>query len=212
MTHKELVERIAAGEESLIADLWSQVEKFVAWRANRFFYSYMERCQSLVIDTDDLIQVGYFALLQSVEKYDPVRGTKFLTAFEYYLKTQFFTLAKMRHTGWYKNPIHRCEHLDEAISNTEGLTLADTIASETDEIAETEHEAYLAAIQPVLDNVLQELTTRQLDIVTSIYCDGLTFEATAQKYQISKGGVSRIRSRAIHNLQSNAQLQAVYAC
>ena len=58
MTNEELVQRIAAGDESYIAELWRQNEKFVRWRASRFFFSYEERCKSLVIDVDDLAQVG----------------------------------------------------------------------------------------------------------------------------------------------------------
>ena len=211
MTNEELVQRIAVGDESCIANLWSQVEKFVRWRASHFFFSYEERCKSLVIDVDDLSQVGYFALLKSIETYDPDRGTKFLTVFEYQLKRQFFTLAKMHYTGWQRNTTHQCAHLDEPIVNADGLTLADTIEDNADEIGAVEERLYSETAQKAVDEALLILSDRQSEVIRVIYFDGLTFEAAARRFNVSKGAINNIVRAGRAKLHSNVSLQALYA-
>lgn len=210
MTNEELVQRIAAGDESYIAELWGQNEKFVRWRANRFFFSYEERCKSLAIDVDDLAQVGYFALLKSIESYDPDRGTKFLTAFEYQLKRQFFTLAKMHYTGWQRNTTHQCAHLEEPIANADGLTLADTIEDKTDEIGAIEERLYSESAQKAVSEALSVLTDRQSEVIMAVYFDGLTFEAAAQRFSVSKGAVNNIVRAGRTRLRNSMSLQALH--
>lgn len=209
MTNEELVQRIAAGDEGYIAELWRQNEKFVRWRASRFFFSYEERCKSLVIDVDDLAQVGYFALLKSIKSYDPNRGTKFLTVFEYQLKRQFFTLAKMHYTGWQKNTTHQCAHLDEPITNADGLTLSDTIEDKSDEIGAVEERIYSETVQKSVHEALPVLTGRQLEAISAIYFDGLTFEMAAQRFGVSKGAVNNIVRAGRNKLSENVNLRAL---
>lgn len=209
MTNEELVQRIAAGDESYIPDLWVQVEKFVRWRANRFFFSYEDRCRSLLIDIDDLTQVGYFALLKSIETYDAGRGTKFLTVFEYQLKRQFFALAKMNYKGWEHNPIYKCTHLDAPLENADGLTLSDTLKEPTDKIAALEEYLYNESVQETIDEALTSLTERQREIITAIYFDTLTFDAAAKHFNISKGAVNTIVRAGRNKLRMNAQICAL---
>ena len=209
MTNEELAQRITAGDESYIAELWRQNEKFVRWRASRFFFSYEERCKSLVIDVDDLAQVGYFALLKSIKSYDPNRGTKFLTVFEYQLKRQFFTLAKMHYTGWQKNTTHQCAHLDEPITNADGLTLSDTIEDKSDEIGAVEERLYSETVRKSVHEALPVLTGRQFEVISAIYFDGLTFEMTAQRFGVSKGAINNIVRAGRNKLSENVNLRAL---
>ncbi len=212
MTNEMLAQRIATGEENLTVNLWAQIEKFVSWRASRFFYSYMDRCKALIIDTDDLYQVGYFAMLRAVEKFDAERGTKFITMFDFCLKTQFFRLAKMDHKGWEHNTVYACESLDEQISTAEGISLLDTIAAEDTELEAAEAESYWAIVLPALSNALTTLTDCQRKIITSVYYDGQTHEATAERYGIQRGSVNTIKRASLRKLRNNAELCAAYAC
>lgn len=212
MTNEILVQRIAAGEDDLIEELWTQVSAFVRQQASRFYFAYHDRCQGMLIDQDDLIQVGYFALIKSIEKYQPERGTKFLTAFGYYLKTQFFTLAKMHYTGWRKNTVNACSHLEDRLGSENETRLADIIADDDDELAAIEEEMYQAAVQQVVTKALNDLTQRQLEVITSIYYEGETFEDTAKRYNISKGAVSSIRRASFQKLRRDAGVRAAWAC
>lgn len=212
MTNEMLAQRIAAGEENLMADLWSQVEKFVSSRATRFFFSYTDRCKALMIDTDDLCQVGYFAMLRAIEKFDAERGTKFLTLFDFCLKTQFFRLAKMDYKGWKHNTVYACESLDEQISTSEDISLLDTIAAEDTELEAVEERMYWAVVLPTLADALTSLTDCQRKVITSVYYDGQTHEATAERYGIQKGSVNSIKRASLRKLRNNAELCAACAC
>lgn len=211
MTNEELALRIVAGESDLSLDLWNQVEKFVHWQANRFYFGYQDRCKQLSIELDDLRQEGYLAMLTAVEKFDPARRTKFLTVFGYYLKKRFFTMAKMHYTGWQRNKVHRSASLDAMISENDKENLLDTIADERNELEEVDEAIYWATVLPSLTQAFATLTKRQQEILVSIYYEGNTHEATAKKFGISKGGVSTIARGGMNKLRNNAALLAACA-
>ena len=80
MTNEELVTEIKAGrnEKENMTALWQQNEKFVRQKAHRYrFYA----------DPDDLIQEGYIALYDAVQKFNLAAGTKFITFLSYFLDT-----------------------------------------------------------------------------------------------------------------------------
>lgn len=220
MTNEELALRIAAGEEDLIIDLWEQVEKFVNWQANRFFFGYQDRCKQLSIELDDLHQEGYFAMMNAIEKFDPARGTKFLTAFGYYLKKRFFRMAKMDYTGWKHNKVYASDSLDalnqncaeQCASLCKSTCLLDSIAAEDDELEKVEAEVYWAVAIPAINKALDALTERQREILTSVYYEGYTREATAERFGISKGGVNTILRGGMKKLRDNTDLYAACAC
>lgn len=80
MTNEELVAEIIAGrnEKENMAELWQQNEGFVKQKAHRYrFYA----------EFDDLMQEGYIALYNAVQKFDPGAGVKFITFLSYCLDT-----------------------------------------------------------------------------------------------------------------------------
>ena len=211
MTNEELVQCIIAGEEELTPELWNQIEKFVSWRAKRFFFAYQDRCKQLSIEFDDLYQDGYFAMLQAIEKFNPSRGAKFLTVFGFYLQRQFFTAAKMRSTGWQHNKVYACESLDAMLLTSEGINYLDTIPDKSNDLETVETEVYWAVVAPAINQALNTLTNRQREILTSIYYEGKTHAATGERYGISKGGVNSTIRRSLSKLRDNAELCAACA-
>lgn len=83
MSNEELVARIQAGDQNGMTELWYQVEKFIAWKAQRIMPTLGE---STVIEVDDLIQTGYFALVSAVATYSPGEG-EFVKWLSYYKET-----------------------------------------------------------------------------------------------------------------------------
>lgn len=80
MTNEELVAEIIAGrnEKENMAELWQQNEGFVKQKAHRYrFYAEFE----------DLMQEGYIALYDAVQKFDSGAGVKFITFLSYCLDT-----------------------------------------------------------------------------------------------------------------------------
>jgi RNA polymerase sigma factor (sigma-70 family) len=212
MTNEELAIRIASGEDALVSELWDNVEKFINWRASRFYFAYESRCKSFMVEIDDLYQVGYFAMLKGVEKYDPARGTKFLTLLDFCLKTQFFALTKMNYKGWQNNTSYSCESLDALIPSAEDISFVDAVSYEDRELTKIDEQAYWDAVTPAIAQALTTLTDCQLKIVRSLYYDGNTHSATARKYGISKGAVGTISRASLRKLRNAPELQVAQVC
>ena len=79
MSNEELAVRIQAGEATVYSVLWEQVKGFVCNAAYRFYNHYTERCNAHGVDSSDLVQAGYFALVDCVNAYDPQTGYKLLS-------------------------------------------------------------------------------------------------------------------------------------
>lgn len=90
MTNEELVALIQAGERDRLPELWDQVERFVASRANRLLIAMGPDKAALAgVEFGDLYNSGYFALVDAAERYDPAAGAKFITFFSMRLKSYF---------------------------------------------------------------------------------------------------------------------------
>ncbi len=77
MTNEWLVVQIQQGDKGKINELWNQNIAFVRKCAIEFHAGDLE---------EDLIQEGYFGMLEAVDKYDSSKGFKYLTYASYYIK------------------------------------------------------------------------------------------------------------------------------
>ena len=92
MTNEELAVKIQNGELSLMESLWGNVERMVAWYANRI----MHILQGLGgVEIGDLINSGYIALDHAVKTYE-VDKSSFSTWFMYFLRREFAIAAGYR--------------------------------------------------------------------------------------------------------------------
>ena len=77
MTNELLVAQIQTGDKDKINDLWCQVENYVRSCAAGFHAGDLE---------EDLIQEGYFGILEAVKRFDGSKGFAFLTFATHYIK------------------------------------------------------------------------------------------------------------------------------
>jgi len=77
MTNEWLVIQIQQGDKGKINELWNQIADFVRKCAIEFHAGDLE---------EDLIQEGYFGMLEAVSKYDVKKGFKFLSYASHYIK------------------------------------------------------------------------------------------------------------------------------
>lgn len=87
MSNEEMVLAIQAGDNSLILPLWEQCKGLICKEAHRWARAFESRPE---IDVDDLIQSGYFALMNAAHSFkpDPERGT-FVSLLYWTLKGAF---------------------------------------------------------------------------------------------------------------------------
>lgn len=82
MTNEELVALIKEGgnQQEYMTALWEQNKGFVARMAHKY---------GPFAEIEDLMQEGYLALCDAIEKYDPEMGVQFLTFASYCIRTRY---------------------------------------------------------------------------------------------------------------------------
>lgn len=207
MTNEEMAIRIHEGQNEYINMLWSNVESFIKCQANQFYSFYETRCQQVGAEIEDLVQVGFFALMKAVDAYKS--GYAFLTYLGYHLKNEFRALAKMRHLGWQNSTIYQAVSLDNLISEDTKTSFMDMLADPdadrfVSEIAEKEY-------QSQLKNAFAEgfslLTDCQREVIDGLYYRGLTYRKLAKELNVCPSSLNNSRIGAFNKLKNHEPLR-----
>ena len=183
MTNEELVREIQAGDETLYAVLWEQVERFVSQQANRTARTLTDRPAA---DYDDLYQSGYEAMRKAAETFEPAREKSFIGWYAYYLKSAFAEAAD------YRKASPSTVSLDALIAGAEDLTLADTIPDPTDHYEDAEQTIWQEQLRSELEQALDTLPEAEQDTVRRRFWQGETLKEISEREGVTP---SRIRQR-----------------
>lgn len=166
MTNEELVTAIQAGKTDLIETLWDQNKRFVCGIARGWKRAFENHSD---FDVEDLIQQGWFALLDTVKYFQPEKeGSSFLQLFKLCLKRQF-QIAIGIYTSKRDAAFMASVRLDSPLNADEpdGLTLGDALP---DSASEAPFEALeTSSMRSVMDSVAYDiLTEQQQEIYTNL--------------------------------------------
>ncbi|MCH5186871.1 MAG: sigma-70 family RNA polymerase sigma factor [Oscillospiraceae bacterium] len=211
MTNEELVVKIKNGETGYNSELWQNVELFVCRQANSFYTKHYERCSLVGVETDDLIQAGYFAVVGAVKAYDG--RYKFLTYLGRQLLIQFYELAKMRSTGWQNNTIYYAISLDAPIGVEGESTFVEFIPDlgAEAEISAIDEADYIERLREIFRRAGMKLTPTQANVIDGLYRRGLSFSQLANELGVSKGAIENTKSLALKKLRTPELLAYVSA-
>lgn len=195
MTNEQLAEEIANGKKEYLPLLWEKTRKIVYKAAHSFYNRYKEKCLSSCIDEDDLIQVGYFAMLNAIKDYDKSKEYKFLTYMTLHLKRPFGRLLNRHDT------ISLYDELGEK------LTILDTIEDESssEDFARVEKDHFTRQLHNALDNAMSDLNPESRDIIKERFYEGKSFEQMAEKRGVTRQYSHRLLNRALINLRKPEQ-------
>ena len=213
MTNEELAMKIQAGETDLMNELWRQVERFVIKQANRFFYTYQDRCEKLGLTVEDLYQEGYFAIHKSVEVFNAEKDCTFLTYAGYQLKRVFFNTAKMHSTGWQKNTTHQAISLDKQRSIGENeVSLFDALEDESsqDEIDDVVENDFNKCLSKDLNNIINLLTERQAYVIKRRFYDNIKPVNIARELGVHKTTINSVYQKALTNIRKHKELEPYF--
>lgn len=104
MSNEELVALIQAGERGKLAELWEQVERFVAVKAYR---RHLLSDGLGGVEVEDLYQSGYLALVAAADSFNPAAGRSFISWLALALKTAFAEAGNYRSSKQARDPLHR---------------------------------------------------------------------------------------------------------
>lgn len=173
MTNEELATAIQTGHHEYIPNLWEGCRKIIYRKAARF-KALHENCKQ---EIEDLVQCGYFAMIEAIKYYKPDEDIKFLTYLNKPLLREF-----LRASGWLttkRDLIDYAISLDAPIDEDGEATLAEIIPdTEGGEnvIDKLLHETAIDTI----NKALSKLPERKAALIRAIYFEGLTETAAGR--------------------------------
>ncbi len=209
-----LARRIYAGETSLLPLLYELCSGIINKQAFSFYRAKESRCLAAGVTVDDLISVGYFALLEAVEAYNnDTKGYNFLAYLRYPLLTQFNTAIGYRTTRAAREPLNNAVSLDQPPKgDIEDITLMDTIEDTEssgvyDEVIDG---MALAEVFPEARRVLADYPERYA-ILVKYYEEQKPIKAIAEEMGMTVGQVNHAKLEARQQLYRSQKLKWIYA-
>jgi len=195
VVNEVLVILIQEGRKDLISILWEQNKRLIAWLAGKFYVKHMDRCAAAGVEIDDLIQEGFFALLDAIKYYKAESGYKFTTYIDYPL------LSRMNQLIGYRG---RSDQLNNAISletniNTESedICLSNVIpdpnAEFEDKIVQNET---LSRLRETLIDIIKTLPEKHKNVLLA-GLNGISKETVVKMYNMTEEEYRRIRGQAL---------------
>lgn len=211
MTVSDIVDAIQSGnkDEKLTEQLWNQIEKFIRMMARMYYSGLTDSCG---IEIEDLVQNGFFAMLDALKTYDKTRGCSFLTWLGYYLKKSFSDCAGLKtylnNDGKQrkrKSFIDNCISLDASLSedDSDEDSLLDVTPDERDDIADTENRIYKEELHNAQEKLLATIPKREAELIRQIYYEGKPLAHIAKSEGITQSRVGQIRNNALRHLRSS---------
>ena len=209
MTNEELVAKIQAGERDRLPQLWSQVGRFVAKRANHIMAMYAAgyMANSGGVEFDDLYNSGYLALVAAVDTYQPEKGMKFISWFAFFVKTAFGNAG-----GWtsQKNDaLRRAVSLDAPIDGEDDSDPISQIVEDTgaaQDIQAVEDKIFQEQLHAALERALQQLPDAEVEAIRGKYFEGRELSSVEKRAECR--GLSRLRAHA--SLRQYIELHTPY--
>lgn len=203
---QQLIERAAACDRAALAELWQESRGLIRRIAN----GYKTICQyDAAIDTEDLEQVGYFALLNACRTYSPENGGSWGNWLVYYLRREMNT-ALGRRDGRYTRPDHNAASLDTPAfpDDPDSMTVGECIPDET--LPESGEELIADEIVLCVRAAVQRLPDeRQRYVITETALHGKTYREVGEKLGISVETVRKAINRGERALKEDPQLSAL---
>ncbi|MDD3569621.1 MAG: sigma-70 family RNA polymerase sigma factor [Lachnospiraceae bacterium] len=209
MTNEELIIKINQGHIELFSTLWEQVRRLVCAYANRYFTLYGDTFAKTGIEVEDLVQEGYFALLDAVQAYKPDSGYKFITFMRYPLKNHFNEVLGFRTAKGRNSTLSNAISLDKPTDGTEDMVLGDSVpdVGAQEEMQNVIENEYLRKLHEDLQISIGGLEDDQRDVVISHYFNGIAFADIALKVKKNYSMVKTLEQNALRRLRRDKRLR-----
>ena len=208
MSNEELALKIQNGDNSIIPQLWEQVERFIYKLALKWAGAYNRPD----ITAEDLYQSGYFALLDAVQRFEYGRGD-FLTVLSFSLKTAFSGALKWHCGRPPQDASFYCVSLNAPVQGAEDTTLEDNIPDDYDAFEDVEEQLYQEYVSKTCRSAVESLPEKQKICVELHFFNGETQRSIAEKMNVSGQYVHQLVSNGLHSLRKSSfapELSEIY--
>lgn len=208
MTNEQLAAEIQAGHTEHLETLWQGIERFVRKKAKYLsdLYQADNACSS-----DDLYQVGYFAMLKALQTFDPNGRKTFIGWFNWYLMAEFSAARGYQRRKHTYDPTRVTVSLETPIGEDNDSVLMDLLQDPDaqDAILEAETSAELYHVRKKLDEALDRLSPRRAEILRLRYYQCMTLQQAADKMNITRQRAHQLEQAALETLRNDAQICAL---
>lgn len=203
MSNEEMVAAIQAGQTELLPQLWENIEKLISWRANRFLAMLHAADLCHDIESGDLINSGYFAVLAAVKTYNPEQS-KFTSWLLQYLQTAFAEATGYRTEKQRSDPLRYALSMDMHLEDEDGDTLGDLQADPAATILfeDVDECIYRHQLHKVLEETISQLPGVEADILRRHYWDQQTLESISVVIGRSIERIRQLEEKAIRTMRT----------
>lgn len=206
MTNEEMALAIQQGDKSLIEPLWEQLWRLIGMHAGRCYHYRQGLCAAAGVTEEDLLQTGFFALLDAVRTYDPASGYKLTAFLRYPIQNRFNALLGRRTARARNDPLNGCDSLDELLGGedadfTRSAVIPDEDAQQPfEDIVENEWRQQLRSVEE--EAISEYLTESQAVAVRSEFFEGLRLQPIADRLGVSYERARQIRQNGLQKLRT----------
>lgn len=208
MTNEELATRIKNGETDLIPELWNQVSRFVEMCA----YKIARKVSSAVFDAEDLIQSGYFALIDAIKYFEPNGECKFITYLSYTLKTAFAECGGWKSSKeqykWQYEREYPPRSLDAPLSDDDTTTLEDITPCPCNDCERIIDRIYIEQLHDELCEAIDKLPPMSATAIKKHDLEGEPLTQIAEREGVSYNYLNQCRRFGLMNLARDTKLKS----
>lgn len=201
LSNEELATAIQNGNNELLPVLWEQTERLIKKIIIKHTKS---RILPNSVDLDDLLQVGYFALLTAVNSFKKDRIYKFNTYLEY--SVQNAINDELGRKKQFKEYSYNKKVLNSDGDEVELLNFVEDETAKYDMFEPIE----LTDTQRIVIEVVEKLPPVQKEIIKKHYFQGYTLNQIAELNHCSVENIRRYERKAFRTLRANQQLKELY--
>lgn len=203
--NEELAVRVKAGDTAAAAQLWEQNTGLLAVVSGRLYYAFQDRATSAGVTWDDVLQIGYLAVLAAAKGYDPSVGAKFSTYLTYHIRKEFYQLVGLHTERSRKEPLCRAGSIDaplaseDADSGTLSEVIPDPAAAAL--LENTEAQIWNTQLREALEKCLDSIGQTEADVIRKRFFEGFTLAEIASAKERSTERIRRIEENALRQLR-----------
>lgn len=190
-----LATRAKNGDQSAILPLWLSLQDTARAVVRRY-------AGTASVDSDDLLQHAFLALLEAVRAYDDTRGD-FKTLFIYHVRHACGRALYLRRRG-----IEEVFSLDKPVGDDGETTVRDLIKDE--DLIPAQDQMEQGELNTALHAALEALPERWRVALVGHDAQGLAYAVVGSQLGCSQQNVQRLRDCAIRRLRKDERLARLY--
>lgn len=207
MTNEELVQLIKQGNKCYYAPLWEQTSRLI----HKLIYKHAsKRRLPNDIELDDILQCGYFAMVNAVSAYNPEKDLKFNTYLEFQVMNAIqLTIDRGQRKGMNTPRLQEYSY-NRTVSNSEGEEVEIIDLMPDKQSPKIYEGAELTDLQERVWQAVAKLTEKLREIITGYYFNGENLPTLAEKLGVSVETVRQRKRQGLRLLQQNKALKQLY--